>query len=183
MSILKYKDHTLSGHIFDAGDFFPGDGYVYVISYGDDKTYKIGYTTSLDKRLAQLNKASVVMPYEYELVMAAPVTGCVAVEKMLHVTHENNRVRGEWFVLDWYDLAKVANILSLVALGSGEIVWGDKWFDVFKEIADHYGEEHEQVLRPSVFLPYRREAFEERREEVANFVWPVVGDESSNSHL
>lgn len=75
-------------------------GCVYVITnelYEPLNVYKIGYTCSLNDRLAELNVASA---YDFRPVFVVPTKKCRELESILHSKYEGQRVRREFFTLN-----------------------------------------------------------------------------------
>lgn len=75
-------------------------GCVYVITndlYEPLNVYKIGYTCSLNDRLAELNVASA---FDFRPVFVVPTKKCRQLEAILHSKYEVQRVRREFFTLN-----------------------------------------------------------------------------------
>lgn len=68
---------------------------VYFLSCEDHPLVKIGSTTGLADRIADLQQGC---PYELRLLVA--IEGDITLEKKLHLQFGMHRVRGEWFRLD-----------------------------------------------------------------------------------
>lgn len=68
-----------------------GEG-VYFIQQGEDGPVKIGYTTSIQNRLASLQTGS-----PYELKLLGFYEGTIEQEKTLHQLFAEERINGEWF--------------------------------------------------------------------------------------
>lgn len=75
-------------------------GYVYMQRHGSD--YKIGYTTSLNKRGRQIQ---IELPQEIELVHSILTDDPAGVEAYWHKRFATKRTRGEWFKLTKTDVA------------------------------------------------------------------------------
>jgi hypothetical protein len=75
-------------------------GYVYMQRHGAD--YKIGYTTSLNKRGRQIQ---IELPQEIELVHSILTDDPTGVEAYWHKRFAVKRTRGEWFKLTKTDVA------------------------------------------------------------------------------
>ncbi|ABO37228.1 Bro4 [Heliothis virescens ascovirus 3e] len=76
-------------------------GCVYVITnelYEPLHLYKIGYTCNLNDRLSELNVASA---YDFRPVFVIPTKKCRQLEAMLHFKYEAQRVRREFFTLNY----------------------------------------------------------------------------------
>lgn len=71
-------------------------GYVYVLQGDGTGFFKIGITTDIDRRTAQI---SPKMPFESSLVLYAYVDDMRSTELYLHEKFNDNRVNGEWFEL------------------------------------------------------------------------------------
>lgn len=111
------------------------EGYVYVIDYGDGKTFKIGHTTdSPDERLHQIARGDVIMPMR--LVMHAYIrTNCRLLETLIQMQFDPNHVLGEWFRLNFAQLIEVYSCLK----GFGDSVeLEDRWFELVPDDYDRY---------------------------------------------
>ena len=75
-------------------------GYVYMQRHGSD--FKIGHTTSLNKRGRQIQ---LELPQEIELVHSIMTDDPVGVEAYWHKRFSSKRTRGEWFRLTKGDVA------------------------------------------------------------------------------
>ncbi len=75
-------------------------GYVYMQRHSSD--YKIGYTTSLNKRGRQIQ---IELPQEIELVHSILTDDPAGVESYWHKRFAAKRTRGEWFKLTKADIA------------------------------------------------------------------------------
>jgi hypothetical protein len=86
--------------VIETDDTSPATGYVYMQRHGAD--YKIGFTTSLNKRGRQIQ---IELPQETELVHSILTDDPVGVEAYWHKRFAAKRTRGEWFKLTKADLA------------------------------------------------------------------------------
>ncbi|MFS8055723.1 GIY-YIG nuclease family protein [Rhizobium sp. BR 317] len=75
-------------------------GYVYMQRHGTD--YKIGFTTSLNKRGRQIQ---IELPQEIELVHSILTDDPAGIEAYWHKRFAAKRTRGEWFKLTKADVA------------------------------------------------------------------------------
>lgn len=75
-------------------------GYVYMQRHGSD--YKVGYTTSLNKRGRQIQ---IELPQEIELVHSILTDDPAGIEAYWHKRFATKRTRGEWFKLSSTDVA------------------------------------------------------------------------------
>lgn len=113
-------------------------GWVYVLDYGDGKTFKIGYTTGEpEERVNQIARGTVLMPMR--LVMACyTMTNCFYFENLLQMLLDDKHVRGEWFSLDFPDLVGLYQTLS--CFGGAQLY--DRWFELvpddYREYIDHF---------------------------------------------
>lgn len=115
-------------------------GHVYVINFGDDKYFKIGFTTTEpEKRLLEIQRTPVIMPNTMSLVMSAFLDHPYYVEQILHSKFEGRRVKGEWFELNFPDLVDVFRVLYSIN-GSADL--HDNWFDVVPKDYQKYIDNH-----------------------------------------
>jgi hypothetical protein len=77
-----------------------GYGFVY-LARGHRHEYKIGRTTLVDRRIAQI---AVAAPIEYDLVHEIKTDDPVGVERYWHERFAEKRMRGEWFRLSVADV-------------------------------------------------------------------------------
>ena len=82
-------------------------GWVYLIE-GQEKCFKIGYTTNLKKRLWQ--QLSPRMPYPLKLIHSIKTDDCIELESRLHAIFDDKRLDGEWFKLDDADIDRFKDI-------------------------------------------------------------------------
>jgi hypothetical protein len=109
-------------------------GYVYVIDYGDGKTFKVGSTIgNPEGRLKQIVGSSVIMPMH--LVMAVYTeTNCTWLENLVHMQLDNKHISGEWFTLDFVDLVEVYQMLT----SFGGVEMYDDWWNLVDEDYQKY---------------------------------------------
>lgn len=102
-----------------------GAGYVYVIDYGNQTTFKIGYTKNLPStRLKAICGTSVVMPMD--MVFYSQIdTNAYYVEQLLHMSYDGKHHNGEWFDLDFVELTDIAVILQQL----GSLEYTDHWYE------------------------------------------------------
>ena len=79
-------------------------GYVYAIGSEDFPFVKIGHTTNVAARLAQLQTGN---PYRLEVLGTWP--GTFALEQLVHQSFAFQRLRGEWFDFDGQDPVDAIN--------------------------------------------------------------------------
>lgn len=82
-------------------------GFVYLLY--DGELYKIGMTSSPDKRLQQLQYQD---GREYTMVVSIPTPDHRGLEAQLHKKFKSKRVKGEWFNLDPDDIAWIAALAN-----------------------------------------------------------------------
>jgi len=132
-------------------------GYIYLIDYGDGKTFKIGYTTiSPEKRLKQIcGKTSVIMPMKLVL-FGETETNCIHLESLLHMVFDKNHVNGEWFRFEFPDL-----VSFFIALNSfcNNVHIEDRWFEILPKDAKEWVE----------FLEIKLPIYTLSREDYYNF--------------
>jgi len=80
-------------------------GYIYVIE--STGLYKIGRTLNIQSRMKTYVTEN---PHPTKLIIDAQVNDYESVEKTLHKTFKNKRVRGEWFNLNKKDLIEIKEI-------------------------------------------------------------------------
>ena len=80
--------------------------YIYIV-IAQNGLFKIGETTSVPERFAQIKSANAcnVEPFFY-------FEGSPEFEKELHILFAKKRVRGEWFALDYEDLKSLVEIAN-----------------------------------------------------------------------
>ncbi|MCO6186301.1 GIY-YIG nuclease family protein [Rhizobium sp. L1K21] len=86
--------------LISEGNEASAKGYVYLQKHGSD--YKIGYTTSLNKRGRQVQ---IELPQEIELVHSILTDDPQGVEFYWHKRFADKRTRGEWFRLTKSEIA------------------------------------------------------------------------------
>lgn len=84
-----------------------GPGYIYVLKGGP--FHKIGLSKTLDQRIKTL---AIQLPFQIELIFAAPVDDMFAHERRLHEMFAYKRANGEWFRLSDEDLEAVRQMYS-----------------------------------------------------------------------
>jgi hypothetical protein len=115
---LDYDEFRESLHLSKKGDEFLSrateflnafqntqSGWVYIIGVQNTPGYyKIGYTRNCPyERMEQLNK-DVIIPLELELKAAFYIKDAFKIEKHCHKLMKANRVKGEWFRVDFLDV-------------------------------------------------------------------------------
>lgn len=83
-------------------------GYVYLMMAGP--RYKIGITTSLQRRLSQLNSGQA--PFPVEVVHAVHCSDYQSLEKDLHRAHWWSKEHGEWFAFKPEEIAAVIEAMN-----------------------------------------------------------------------
>lgn len=128
----------------------PKWGYLYVIDFGDKRTFKIGYTTkSVTERFNQIAKSSVLMPNQMALVMSFDVmTNVYAVESLMHMKFEDYRINGEWFELNFPELVELYQVMCGLSVRQ---TLHQRWFEVVPDDHEKYIEHY--AISP-VKLPY-----------------------------
>lgn len=106
-------------------------GYVYIIDYGNGKSFKIGHTSKdPEKRLSQISSGTVLMPMK--LVFAVEFDNRVLLEKILHSRLYDKKIQGEWFDLDFIELVELYQILFYF----GEVKIYDHWYEIVPKDID-----------------------------------------------
>lgn len=146
-------------------------GYVYVIDYGDQETYKIGYTTvDPQSRHAQITKGLPVIMPKTALVMSVRTnTNARYLEEILHMKFDDCHIKGEWFQLHFTDLIE----LYMIVQHLGEVELYDRWFDIVPEDAPLAAKEGS--LNWLTSLPHLTK---KEKEEFDNFDWSLVNPEN-----
>jgi hypothetical protein len=80
-------------------------GFVYILKGGP--YYKIGCTTSLDRRIKQISPA---LPFEVDLAHAIETEDMYQTEAYLHDRYASKRQNGEWFLLTDKDVADIKGL-------------------------------------------------------------------------
>lgn len=111
-------------------------GWVYVVNFGDNTTFKIGFTCSEpEHRLRDIQRSNVVMPNVMSLVMTSFVDQPFYLERILHSKLSQKNVRGEWFNLSFPDLVDVYK--ALYSIGN-QVDLYDNWFDIVPKDYQEY---------------------------------------------
>lgn len=84
--------------------FNKGKHYVYFIKEVDNTHFKIGYTARPDKRIKQLQTGHPKKLGYFGLIEFDDERSARAQEKILHVSCNKHRKKGEWF--EWCDSAQ-----------------------------------------------------------------------------
>ncbi|MBN3948450.1 MAG: GIY-YIG nuclease family protein [Nostoc sp. NMS7] len=90
-------------------------GWIYLINAVGTNRYKIGKTSSISRRVAELTYQS---PYPLEIVMYFQSNYPSADERALHRKFANSRVHGEWFEFDFLTTAEFYPIGSYTILSA-----------------------------------------------------------------
>ena len=75
------------------------EGFVYLIrgpKNGSEQLYKIGQTSNIQDRMRNLQTGS---PTKLEIVKFIQTDDALTIERKLHNTFKETRIRGEWFAL------------------------------------------------------------------------------------
>ena len=83
---------------------------VYIVRANRDDVYKIGFTSTLFRRLSLLDRE---LPHGVELVESIKTLEPARLERMLHTEFSAKRVRGEWFQLSKEDLKVIKGVKML----------------------------------------------------------------------
>ena len=106
------------------------EGNVYLIDYGDGKTFKLGMTINdVEKRLKTICRGSVIMPMQ--LVMSGYSMNCRQLENLLHLKYQNVNKGGEWFSLTFVHLVEIYQILELLTC----VELYNRWYELVPD--DH----------------------------------------------
>ena len=138
------------------------EGYVYILDYGDGKTFKIGQTryhpSGREKHIT--NGLPVIMP-KIRLVMYLDMfENCYYLEQLIHMHYDSNHSNGEWFDLRFIDLVELYSMLSFF----GPVTLADGWYDIVPDdaLTAKKNGEMNWINR----LPYMS-----KKEEVEAFSW------------
>lgn len=74
-------------------------GYIYLASDPKTRFIKIGFSKSPQRRIAQLNSQTTLLPYPHSFRLITAFRGTLQEEQRLHRIFAARRVRGEWFNL------------------------------------------------------------------------------------
>ena len=103
------------------------EGYIYIIDYGNQKSFKIGYTTKHPaERLKEISRGTVLMPMKL-VAYAYCTTNAYYLEQLIHMDLDSQYVHGEWFDLDFPRLCDVLLVLSIIG---GIVEYTDHWYDL-----------------------------------------------------
>ena len=80
-------------------------GYLYVVECNG--YYKIGHTTELENRMAELQVGN---PHELKVICAKKLLEPRELETALHGLYERKKVRGEWYKLAKEDVKYLKNL-------------------------------------------------------------------------
>ena len=78
--------------------------WVYLIHSVGTTYYKIGMAISIENRIKEMQTGN---PHELNVVAKTRHSNARLFEKHLHAICQNNRIRGEWFDLDDYELKHI----------------------------------------------------------------------------
>lgn len=92
----------------------PHTEYVYLIGSHKFCWYKIGKSTNAVMRVKTLG---VLLPFKIELIALWSTNNCGCLEEYLHEQFRKNRINGEWFFFDRFELPDVVG---------GSWPWGAK---------------------------------------------------------
>lgn len=108
-------------------------GHVYVLDYGDGKTFKIGSTIhEPESRAGGITKGLPVIMPKMELVMSAEIfSNCRMVEQLIHMHFDQYHIKGEWFNLEFIYLLQVHTMLA--QFGSPRLY--GRWYELIPEDA------------------------------------------------
>ena len=87
-----------------------GSGFVYIMKYLDK--YKVGCSDNPERRLNELNKTSVIMPYQIELIKKYWCEDMYKTEKALHDLLDHRKCNGEWYDLNEEELHAIDILLK-----------------------------------------------------------------------
>lgn len=118
-------------------------GYVYLMRLHESPNpllcpHKIGRTSDLSQRHKMLG---IKMPYPVTLVAAIETTDMHEVERFLHETLQTNRLHGEWFRLEEWQIRTFCGMCLQAEPGEHEelidaLVSGDMDWDRFTALCD-----------------------------------------------
>lgn len=90
------------------------NGFIYVLRAQAGDFCKIGKTTSLSKRIAQLK---IQLPFPVSVHAAYQIAQPARVESVLHEQFSDKRLNGEWFRLTESDLSRLSMMITESFLG------------------------------------------------------------------
>jgi len=136
--------------------------FVYVLRSGP--YFKIGKTTELSKRIAQLR---IQLPFEVELFKVINTNDCTRLETFFHRAYSSVRVNGEWFTLSPRDAALLLLFPSSIDVNNGQQIR-----EAREEAFDAIAEMLQQRARDKVL----EEEIEEIAAQVQNEIPDSWGD-------
>ena len=83
-------------------------GYIYLLHADTQSCYKIGMTTNLQRRMA-----NILLPFPITMVHSIAVPDMVWAERHLHTRFADKRLNGEWFNLDDDDVRWICSLTQL----------------------------------------------------------------------
>jgi len=84
--------------------------YLYII-HASDNIYKIGITTDVRRRLAELQTGN---PYQLTVYLGYEFSNAAHIEKVLHDKLGDRRMSGEWFKMSAHELEEVVQVCRLL---------------------------------------------------------------------
>jgi hypothetical protein len=120
------------------------EGEVYILDYGDGRTFKIGCTTGdAVTRFKQISRRGVIMPMR--LLMSGWVPNCFYLEQLIHMRFAAKCVQGEWFRLSYPELVEIHQLFEIL----GDAFLWRRWYELFSDSDDHRQfVEHDVVTPP-----------------------------------
>lgn len=86
-------------------------GFIYIISFEDtnkEKFYKIGKENNPKQRISAIQTSN---PFQIKIELCFYVCNVEEIENKLHTIFSENRLKGEWFELDYNKIQKIKEII------------------------------------------------------------------------
>ena len=102
-------------------------GYVYIVttpSQEKEHVYKIGVSKDVDSRIKQLNTAT---HETFKKILAIRSSKPYDLESELHDRFKENKLQGEFFRLEDYDLVDIISMYGAKYYGAKLLVEGNRW--------------------------------------------------------
>ena len=105
------KDEQINNKIQkDLNQISLTSGFIYIIKDIDRNTIKIGVTqvSNPKKRLSQYTSHKI----NFELLFIEELENCYEVENEIHLSVEDNRIKGDWFSIDDLILLSIIKLIN-----------------------------------------------------------------------
>lgn len=89
---------------------------LYIIRSGGYRYYKIGITNNINKRFSTLQTGNPVKLVLYRGYIIENRHKLEKLERLIHTKFKEKRIRGEWYMLNKYDLQWLDDLDNLMGL-------------------------------------------------------------------